>query len=167
MSTPVAHNISFPLPDWYILCLRNYNALFQLTWCLHCLIYITGTRRWDAVQSQDKRFWPLISFRYRFMAMDRLGSDLQKVCEHSGGRMKKATVLQLGQGLVRSLFFINVHRLLFEDRTESKSHFDSQWFPLRWRAHTSDILHNSWCLWPAPGECTGVHPWERVCPCWH
>lgn len=43
-------------------------------------------------------FFPL---RYRFMAMDRLGSDLQKVCEHSGGQLKKATVLQLGQRLVR------------------------------------------------------------------
>lgn len=44
----------------------------------------------------------LFPLRYRFMAMDRLGSDLQKVCECNGGRLKKATVLQLGQGLVRS-----------------------------------------------------------------
>lgn len=34
------------------------------------------------------------------MAMDRLGSDLQKVCDGSGGRLKKATVLKLGQRLV-------------------------------------------------------------------
>lgn len=44
----------------------------------------------------------LLPFRYRFMAMDRLGSDLQKVFEKSGGRMKKPTVLLLGQTLVRS-----------------------------------------------------------------
>lgn len=44
----------------------------------------------------------LLPFRYRFMAMDRLGSDLQKVFEQSGGRMKKPTVLLLGQTLVRS-----------------------------------------------------------------
>lgn len=37
---------------------------------------------------------------YRFMVMDRLGSDLQKVCERSGGRMKKPTALLLGQSLV-------------------------------------------------------------------
>lgn len=43
-----------------------------------------------------------LALRYRFMAMDRLGSDLQKVCEHNGGRLKKATVLQLGQVLVRA-----------------------------------------------------------------
>lgn len=36
------------------------------------------------------------------MVMDRLGSDLQKVFEQSGGRMKKPTVLLLGQTLVRS-----------------------------------------------------------------
>lgn len=35
------------------------------------------------------------------MAMDRLGTDLQKVCEHNGGQLKKTTVLQLGQRMVR------------------------------------------------------------------
>lgn len=48
------------------------------------------------------RVWAfLLSLRYRFMVMDRLGSDLQKACESSGGRLKKTTVLQLGQRLVR------------------------------------------------------------------
>lgn len=48
------------------------------------------------------RVWAFpVSLRYRFMVMDRLGSDLQKACESSGGRLKKTTVLQLGQRLVR------------------------------------------------------------------
>ena len=34
------------------------------------------------------------------MVMDRLGSDLQKVCERNGGKLKKHTVLQLGRVLV-------------------------------------------------------------------
>lgn len=36
------------------------------------------------------------------MAMDRLGSDLQKILDQNGGRFQKATVLRLGVGLVRS-----------------------------------------------------------------
>ncbi|XP_030298362.1 serine/threonine-protein kinase VRK2 isoform X2 [Sparus aurata] len=53
--------------------------------------------------------------RYRFMAMDRLGSDLQKVCEHSGGRLKKATVLQLGQRLVDVLEYIHENEYVHAD----------------------------------------------------
>nr|XP_046257683.1 serine/threonine-protein kinase VRK2 [Scatophagus argus] len=53
--------------------------------------------------------------RYRFMAMDRLGSDLQKVFEHSGGRLKKATVLQLGQGLVNVLEYIHENEYVHAD----------------------------------------------------
>ena len=41
------------------------------------------------------------TLRYRFMAMERLGRDLQKVSEGNGGQMKRATVLQIGQRLVR------------------------------------------------------------------
>ncbi|XP_034537786.1 serine/threonine-protein kinase VRK1-like [Notolabrus celidotus] len=55
------------------------------------------------------------SLRYRFMAMDRLGSDLQKVCEKNSGRLKKATVLQLGQGLVSVLEYIHEHEYVHAD----------------------------------------------------
>ncbi|RXN23427.1 serine threonine- kinase VRK1-like isoform X1 [Labeo rohita] len=34
--------------------------------------------------------------RYRFMVMDRLGTDMQKVLVENGGQLKKPTVLQLG-----------------------------------------------------------------------
>ncbi|XP_040906011.1 serine/threonine-protein kinase VRK2 isoform X2 [Toxotes jaculatrix] len=53
--------------------------------------------------------------RYRFMAMDRLGCDLQKVCEHNGGRLKKATVLQLGQKLVDILEYIHENEYVHGD----------------------------------------------------
>ncbi|KAM4615455.1 serine/threonine-protein kinase VRK1-like [Polymixia lowei] len=53
--------------------------------------------------------------RYRFMAMDRLGSDLQKVCEGNGGRLKKATVLQLGRGLVDVLEYIHDNEYVHAD----------------------------------------------------
>ncbi|XP_042358009.1 serine/threonine-protein kinase VRK2 isoform X2 [Plectropomus leopardus] len=53
--------------------------------------------------------------RYRFMAMDRLGSDLQKVCESSGGRLKKTTVLWLGQGLVDVLEYIHENEYVHAD----------------------------------------------------
>ncbi|XP_034040211.1 serine/threonine-protein kinase VRK2 [Thalassophryne amazonica] len=53
--------------------------------------------------------------RYRFMAMDRLGSDLQKVCECNRGRLKKATVLQLGQGLVDVLEYIHENEYVHAD----------------------------------------------------
>ncbi|KAK2823919.1 hypothetical protein Q5P01_021094 [Channa striata] len=53
--------------------------------------------------------------RYRFMAMDRLGSDLQKVCERNGGRLKKAAVLQLCQGLVDVLEYIHENEYVHAD----------------------------------------------------
>ncbi|KAM4730445.1 serine/threonine-protein kinase VRK2 [Anableps anableps] len=53
--------------------------------------------------------------RYRFMAMDRLGSDLQKVCERNGGRLKKTTVLQLGQRLVNVLEYIHENEYVHAD----------------------------------------------------
>ncbi|XP_032384398.1 LOW QUALITY PROTEIN: serine/threonine-protein kinase VRK2 [Etheostoma spectabile] len=53
--------------------------------------------------------------RYRFMAMDRLGIDLQKVCERNGGRLKPATVLQLGQGLVDVLEYIHENEYVHAD----------------------------------------------------
>ena len=39
--------------------------------------------------------------RYRFMAMERLGGDLQRVSESNRGQMKRNTVLQIGHRLVR------------------------------------------------------------------
>ncbi|XP_029926634.1 serine/threonine-protein kinase VRK1 isoform X2 [Myripristis murdjan] len=53
--------------------------------------------------------------RYRFMAMDRLGTDLQKVFEHHGGRLKKATVLQLGRRLVDVLEYIHDNEYVHAD----------------------------------------------------
>ncbi|XP_034407268.1 serine/threonine-protein kinase VRK2 isoform X2 [Cyclopterus lumpus] len=53
--------------------------------------------------------------RYRFMAMDRLGCDLQKICERSRGRLKKATVLQLGRGLVDVLEYIHENEYVHAD----------------------------------------------------
>ncbi|KAF3842437.1 hypothetical protein F7725_024388 [Dissostichus mawsoni] len=53
--------------------------------------------------------------RYRFMAMDRLGSDLQKILEHSGGQLKKATVLQLGRRLVDILEYIHENEYVHAD----------------------------------------------------
>ncbi|CAL8255211.1 unnamed protein product [Lota lota] len=53
--------------------------------------------------------------RYRFMAMERLGSDLQKVCECNGGQMKWATVLQIGQRLLDVLEFIHDNEYVHAD----------------------------------------------------
>ncbi|XP_014912732.1 serine/threonine-protein kinase VRK2 isoform X1 [Poecilia latipinna] len=53
--------------------------------------------------------------RYRFMAMDRLGCDLQKVCERNGGRLKKTTVLQLGKRLVDVLEYIHENEYVHAD----------------------------------------------------
>ncbi|KAK6293607.1 hypothetical protein J4Q44_G00359330 [Coregonus suidteri] len=53
--------------------------------------------------------------RYRFMVMDRLGSDLQKVCERNGGRLKKHTVLQLGRVLLDVLEYIHDNEYVHAD----------------------------------------------------
>ncbi|CAJ1067004.1 serine/threonine-protein kinase VRK1-like [Xyrichtys novacula] len=55
------------------------------------------------------------NLKYRFMAMDRLGTDLQKMCDKNGGRLKKATVLQLGQELVSMLEYIHEHEYVHAD----------------------------------------------------
>ncbi|KAM9847384.1 serine/threonine-protein kinase VRK2 [Aulostomus maculatus] len=52
---------------------------------------------------------------YRFMAMDRLGSDIQKVCDCNGGRLKKATVLQLGHMLLNVLEYIHENEYVHAD----------------------------------------------------
>ncbi|KAM3838129.1 serine/threonine-protein kinase VRK1-like [Diretmus argenteus] len=53
--------------------------------------------------------------RYRFMAMQRLGLDLQKVLQSSGGRLREATVLQLGRGLVDVLEYIHDNEYVHAD----------------------------------------------------
>ncbi|KAF6714581.1 Serine/threonine-protein kinase VRK2 [Oryzias melastigma] len=52
---------------------------------------------------------------YRFMVMDRLGTDLQKICEANGGCLKKTTVLQLGQRLVDVLEYIHENEYVHAD----------------------------------------------------
>ncbi|XP_054654056.1 serine/threonine-protein kinase VRK2 isoform X2 [Dunckerocampus dactyliophorus] len=53
--------------------------------------------------------------RYRFMVMERLGTDLQKICERNGGRLKKATVLRLGQVLVDTLEYMHDNEYVHAD----------------------------------------------------
>uniref|UniRef100_A0A674AD59 non-specific serine/threonine protein kinase n=1 Tax=Salmo trutta TaxID=8032 RepID=A0A674AD59_SALTR len=53
--------------------------------------------------------------RYRFMVMDRLGSDLQKVCDRNGGKLKKHTVLQLGRVLLDVLEYIHDNEYVHAD----------------------------------------------------
>ncbi|XP_056147732.1 serine/threonine-protein kinase VRK2 isoform X2 [Lampris incognitus] len=53
--------------------------------------------------------------RYRFMAMDRLGSDLQKICKSIGGRLRKTAVLQLGLRLVDVLEYIHDNEYVHAD----------------------------------------------------
>ncbi|XP_018550167.1 serine/threonine-protein kinase VRK2 isoform X2 [Lates calcarifer] len=55
------------------------------------------------------------NIRYRFMVMDRLGKDLQKICNDNGGRLEKATVLQLGQELVDVLEYIHENEYVHAD----------------------------------------------------
>ncbi|XP_049337382.1 serine/threonine-protein kinase VRK2 isoform X2 [Astyanax mexicanus] len=45
--------------------------------------------------------------RYRFMVMDRLGTDLQKVIVENGGQLRKQTVLQLGCLMLDVLEYIH------------------------------------------------------------
>lgn len=49
------------------------------------------------------------------MAMDRLGTDLQKVLDQNGGMFKKATVLQLGRELVTVLEYIHENEYVHAD----------------------------------------------------
>ncbi|XP_043992418.1 serine/threonine-protein kinase VRK1-like isoform X1 [Gambusia affinis] len=55
------------------------------------------------------------NLRYRFMAMDRLGCDLQKICEHNRGRLKKSTVFQIGKRLVDVLEYIHENEYVHAD----------------------------------------------------
>ncbi|MBN3304799.1 VRK2 kinase, partial [Amia calva] len=57
--------------------------------------------------------------RYRFMAIDRLGSDLQKVFESNGKKFKRETVLQLGTQMVDILEYIHENEYVHADMKAS------------------------------------------------
>ncbi|PKK26313.1 vaccinia related kinase 2 [Columba livia] len=52
---------------------------------------------------------------YRFMVMERLGEDLQRICEDCGGRFKKETVLQLGARILDTLEYIHENEYVHGD----------------------------------------------------
>ncbi|GCC28019.1 hypothetical protein chiPu_0006445 [Chiloscyllium punctatum] len=52
---------------------------------------------------------------YRFMVLDRLGVDLQKVLEASGNQLSKTTVLLIGSQLLEILEFIHEHEYIHGD----------------------------------------------------
>ncbi|KAM4723392.1 serine/threonine-protein kinase VRK1 isoform 1-T3 [Anableps anableps] len=53
--------------------------------------------------------------RYRFMVIDRLGTDLQKKFEECGKRFSRKLVLQLGLRLLDTLEFIHEHEYVHAD----------------------------------------------------
>ncbi|XP_077585123.1 serine/threonine-protein kinase VRK1-like [Stigmatopora nigra] len=53
--------------------------------------------------------------RYRFMVMERLGTDLQKISERIGGRFKKTTVLRVGQLLIGILEYMHENEYVHAD----------------------------------------------------
>ncbi|KAM6968470.1 serine/threonine-protein kinase VRK1 [Tautogolabrus adspersus] len=53
--------------------------------------------------------------RYRFMVIDRLGTDLQKKFEESGKRFPRKLVLQLGLRLLDTLEYIHEHEYVHAD----------------------------------------------------
>ncbi|KAL4641438.1 serine/threonine-protein kinase VRK2 isoform X1 [Arapaima gigas] len=53
--------------------------------------------------------------RFRFMVVERLGTDLQKVCQQNGGRLKAETVLKLGCRLLDVLEFIHQNEYVHAD----------------------------------------------------
>ncbi|NXE47256.1 VRK2 kinase, partial [Casuarius casuarius] len=52
---------------------------------------------------------------YRFMVMERLGEDLQRIFEDSGSRFKKETVLQLGARMLDTLEYIHENEYVHGD----------------------------------------------------
>ncbi|NXL84054.1 VRK2 kinase, partial [Alectura lathami] len=52
---------------------------------------------------------------YRFMVMERLGKDLQRIFEECGSRFKKETVLQLGARMLDTLEYIHENEYVHGD----------------------------------------------------
>ncbi|XP_068276540.1 serine/threonine-protein kinase VRK2 isoform X2 [Nyctibius grandis] len=52
---------------------------------------------------------------YRFMVMERLGEDLQRIFEDCGNRFKKTTVLQLGARMLDTLEYIHENEYVHGD----------------------------------------------------
>ncbi|NXG59825.1 VRK2 kinase, partial [Hemiprocne comata] len=52
---------------------------------------------------------------YRFMVMERLGEDLQRIFENCGSRFKKETVLQLGARMLDTLEYIHENEYVHGD----------------------------------------------------
>ncbi|XP_025955051.1 serine/threonine-protein kinase VRK2 isoform X2 [Dromaius novaehollandiae] len=52
---------------------------------------------------------------YRFMVMERLGEDLQRIFEDSGSRFRKETVLQLGARILDTLEYIHENEYVHGD----------------------------------------------------
>ncbi|NXJ38713.1 VRK2 kinase, partial [Ciconia maguari] len=52
---------------------------------------------------------------YRFMVMERLGEDLQRIFEECGSRFKKETVLQLGARMLDTLEYIHENEYVHGD----------------------------------------------------
>uniref|UniRef100_A0A8C9RLA4 non-specific serine/threonine protein kinase n=1 Tax=Scleropages formosus TaxID=113540 RepID=A0A8C9RLA4_SCLFO len=67
----------------------------------HRLDFLGIPAYWGSGRSEYNGTW------YRFMVVERLGSDLNKVCERNGGRLKTETVLKLGCRLLHVLEFIH------------------------------------------------------------
>ncbi|KAG7269747.1 hypothetical protein CRUP_008967 [Coryphaenoides rupestris] len=53
--------------------------------------------------------------KYRFMAMERLGSDLQRVCDRNRGQLKRTTVLQIALRLLDVLEYIHENEYVHAD----------------------------------------------------
>ncbi|KAJ7401160.1 serine/threonine-protein kinase VRK2 isoform X1 [Pitangus sulphuratus] len=65
------------------------------------------------LNSQESMWWWAMS--YRFMVMERLGEDLQRIFQDCGSRFKKETVLQLGARMLDTLEYIHENEYVHGD----------------------------------------------------
>eukprot|EP00063_Salmo_salar_P082111 XP_014056946.1 PREDICTED: serine/threonine-protein kinase VRK1-like [Salmo salar] len=103
VDTPVGEDSNFVIKDYHVnrplfselkFYLRETKPENMLMWKRSKKLDFLGIPvNWGSGLAEHNRT------RYRFMAMDRLGTDLQKVCERNGDKLKKHTVLQLGRVL--------------------------------------------------------------------
>uniref|UniRef100_A0A8C7KAB4 non-specific serine/threonine protein kinase n=1 Tax=Oncorhynchus kisutch TaxID=8019 RepID=A0A8C7KAB4_ONCKI len=92
------------------LCLQDYHVNRPLFSELNKKLDFLGIpANWGSGLAEHNRT------RFRFMAMDRLVSDLQKVCERNGDKLKKHTVLQLGCVLLDVLEYIHDNEYVHAD----------------------------------------------------